>query len=117
MPGEIQASPNFGRIVPIYRLRPKRRGAQGEELPEIRLRQNFLRGWVWDALRAGAARQIRDPLPENVRAKYALMNLGEALEQYHFPDREESRLRARRRLAFDDLFAVSMHVAARRVQL
>ena len=109
--------PSFGRIVPIYNLRPKQRLPDGQEAPEIKLRQAFLRKLVWEALHAGAARGLTDPLPESLRSACGLLGLAEAVEQIHFPGSFEKAAAARRRLVFEELFILSLGVALRRAQL
>ena len=109
--------PNFGRIVPIYNLRPKQRLANGQEAPEIRITQSFLRKVVWQALHGGAARRLTDQMPESLREKLNLMPLAEAIQQFHFPDAMPKADAARRRLVFEELFVVSLGVALRRAQV
>ncbi|MFH0937697.1 MAG: ATP-dependent DNA helicase RecG [Planctomycetota bacterium] len=109
--------PSFGRIVPIYNLRPKQRLPSGEEAPEIRSTQGFLRKIVFQTLEAGAAERLRDQLPESLREKLGLPSLARAIRQFHFPDSFEKLKQARRRLAFEELFIISLGVALRRAQI
>lgn len=46
-----------------------------------------------------------EPLPEEIREKYALMGYGEAFENIHFPENTESMQKARKRLAFDEFLS------------
>ncbi|MCY3022136.1 MAG: DEAD/DEAH box helicase, partial [Planctomycetota bacterium] len=109
--------PSFGRIVPIYNLRPKQRLPSGEEAPEIRVTQNFLRKLVWQALEAGAAECLTDQLPSYVRQQRGLLPLADAVRQVHFPDSFARADAARHRLAFEELFIVSVGVALRRAEV
>ena len=109
--------PSFGRIVPIYNLRPKQRLANGGEAAEIRINQNFLRKIVWQAFEARAAEGLQDQLPESMRKAFDLMPLAEAVHQFHFPNSFEKLECARRRLAFEELFIISLGVALRRQQV
>ncbi|HYG77043.1 MAG TPA: ATP-dependent DNA helicase RecG [Planctomycetota bacterium] len=109
--------PSFGRIVPVYNLRPKQRLPSGEEAPEIRINQNFLRKLIWQALESGAAACIPDLLPPDLVKKMRLMPLPEAVRQFHFPDSFAKAEAARRRLVFEELFIISTGVALRRVQI
>lgn len=57
-----------------------------------------------------------DPLPLWLRESHGLWPLGAALRQIHFPDDPERLRLARRRLAFDELFAIQLVVVQRKVQ-
>ncbi len=115
--GDMATGPSFGRIVPIYSLRPKHRAPDGQEMPEIRLNQNALRKIVWDALEIDAASELHDQLPASLRHECKLMPLAEAVRQFHFPDSFPHMYAARRRLVFEELFVVSLGVALRRAQI
>ena len=109
--------PSFGRIVPIYNLRPKTRLPDGAPAPEIRINQNFLRKVIWAALEKNAAAELQDQLPEWIRQSRKLMPLAEAIREFHFPATFASKDAARRRLAFEELFVISLGVALRRAQI
>lgn len=111
------ASPSFGRIVPIYSLRPKQRRPDGTEPPEVRLSQAFIRRLVWRALEDGAAAGLKDDLPEGLRKGRELLSLPEAVRRYHFPESSAEVEQARRRLAFEELFVLSLGVALRREEV
>ena len=68
--------------------------------------------WAVDAL----ADAEPDPLPGWLREAYDLWPLGAALRQIHFPDDPERLRLARRRLAFDELFAIQLVVVQRKVE-
>jgi len=110
-------SPSFGRIVPIYSLRPKKRRPDGSEAPEVKLTQAFLRKLTWSALEEGAARLLPDELPEEIVKRRRLLPLPEAVCAYHFPSSMEQVEYARRRLAYEELFVLSLGVALRRAQV
>ena len=113
----ISTGPSFGRIVPFYNLRPKQRLPNGQEAPEIRMTQNFIRKVVWQSLEAGAAEQLADQLPAELCKQLNLMRLPQAIREYHFPSNEKSKIQARRRLVFEELFVLSLGVALRRAQV
>jgi len=113
----LSTGPSFGRIVPVYNLRPKQRLADGAEAPEIRINQNFLRKIIFGALEEGAAGRVPEQLPEKVVKSLKLMSLSEAIRQFHFPDTFAKANEARRRLVFEELFIISTGVALRRVQI
>ena len=110
-------SPSFGRIVPIYSLRPKQRRPDGSEPHEIKLTQAALRKVVWRALQDGAPARLRDDLPEALRQRRNLLPIAEAIRQFHFPESLERVEQARRRLAYEELFVLSMGVGLRRAQV
>lgn len=60
------------------------------------------------------ARPIPDPLPDVLLAKHGLMSRDEAFSQVHFPDALERTKPARDRLAFDELFRLSLALALRK---
>ena len=68
--------------------------------------------WAVDAL----ADAVPDPLPGWLREAYDLWPLGAALRQIHFPDDPERLRLARRRLAFDELFAIQLVVVQRKLE-
>ncbi len=109
--------PSFGRIVPLYNLRPKTRSPEGAPAPEIRINQNIIRKVVWNALENGAAEQLHDQLPEWVRQSRGLMSLAEAVRKFHFPETWDERNEARHRLVFEELYVISLGVALRRAQV
>ncbi|MEI6231847.1 MAG: ATP-dependent DNA helicase RecG [Planctomycetota bacterium] len=115
--GAMATGPSFGRIVPVYNLRPKNRLPDGQEPPEIRINQNSLRKIVWDTLELGAPQQLCDQIPESVRVENKLMPLADAVRQFHFPNSMDDLKEARRRLVFEELFIVSTGVALRRAQV
>lgn len=85
-------------LVPVYPL------TEG-------ISQKLMGATVREALRVlNAAGGITDPIPSELREKYGLCTLGEALFGIHAPQTMQESENARRRLAFDELFcfAVSM---------
>ncbi len=88
-----------GRIVPIY--------------PQIgRIKPHELIDAISNALTR--ARPIPDPLPDVVLATHGLMSRDEAFADVHFPESEDRAVPARRRLAFDELFRLSVALALRK---
>jgi ATP-dependent DNA helicase RecG len=88
-----------GRIVPIY--------------PQIGTVKPFeLIDAMANAL--GRARPIPEPLPDVVLATHGLLSRDEAFADIHFPDSVDEAIPARRRLAFDELFRLSVALALRK---
>ncbi|HZO72395.1 MAG TPA: ATP-dependent DNA helicase RecG [Ktedonobacteraceae bacterium] len=93
---------NTGRLVPIYPLT--------EGLHEKALRR-FTK-WAVDRYAA----MVPEHLPRSVIAEGPLLPLPEAIKQIHYPESEEMRLAARRRLAFDELFLIQLGMQERRTR-
>ena len=51
---------------------------------------------------------IEDPIPENIRSAYCLMDLRDALEHIHAPQSADMLSEARRRLIFEELFLLEL---------
>ncbi|MBI3749935.1 MAG: ATP-dependent DNA helicase RecG [Chloroflexi bacterium] len=91
-----------GRIVPVYPL------TAGLTAARLRLA-------IREALdKAGHA--YPEYLPEPVRTGEALVPIGRAIEEAHYPGSFEGRDAALRRLAFDELLALQLGMVARRRQ-
>jgi ATP-dependent DNA helicase RecG len=89
-----------GRLVPVY---PLTRGLYPRQLRNMVKRA--LDNWVW---------QITDFLPHEIKSKFKLMDLSEAILQAHYPDSYSMKAEARRRLAFDELFLLQLGVLSRK---
>ncbi|HKW79089.1 MAG TPA: ATP-dependent DNA helicase RecG [Candidatus Limnocylindria bacterium] len=100
-----------GRIAPIYKL------TEG-------LTEGWMRRWLHTAVigeKEDGAWRVRpaldsldDPLPEELRLRYGLPPLVEALREVHFPSDENALAAARRRLAFDELLTLQLGLLLRR---
>ncbi len=88
------------RIVPVY---PITDGVS----------QNMLRGWIEQALERCPPPD--DPLPERLRERRRLMSLAEAMHEMHRPSELPSASAARRRLAYEEFFALQLSIALRRL--
>lgn len=86
-------SPNLGRIVPIY---PETHGVSSK----------WLRSRIKSLLKF--SNQLTDPLPLEIKDSLDLIDYDEAIRQIHFPDFQDSLKAAVRRLAFDELFFISL---------
>lgn len=93
---------NTGRLVPNY---PLTEGLHAKTL------RRFTK-WVVDHYAA----YVPDSLPDTVRRSAQLLSLPDAIAQMHYPENEELRLAARRRLAFDELFLIQLGMQERRTR-
>jgi ATP-dependent DNA helicase RecG len=93
---------HVGRIVPVYRL------TAGLTATRLRIAMR-------DVLdRAG--KEYPEYLPREIVDEDALVGIGAALEEAHYPASFEGRDAALRRLAFDELFALQLGMVGRRRQ-
>ncbi len=84
------------RIVPVYPLTKD-------------ITQKWLRGIIHDVVEQYVS-SVEDPLPKKLRSEINFPVLSTAIQEIHFPDSEESLLKAKQRLAFDELFLLQMGV-------
>jgi len=101
---ELEEGQNLhtGRIVPVYPL------VEGLNL-------RWLRKTIKAALEIYGS-SIRDPLPDWLKKEFNLLNLPEALAEFHFPTDYDLLEKARKRLVFDELFYLQLGFAFRRKQ-
>ncbi len=97
-PGQEPVS--TGRLVPVY---PLTAGLVGRTL----------RGLTWQVLK-DFLKGLEETTPPDMLSRISLPPLAEALRQAHYPESFESRDRARRRLAFDELLTLQLSVLSRR---
>jgi ATP-dependent DNA helicase RecG len=58
--------------------------------------------------------ELADFLPEGIRKRAGLLPLSDAIGQAHYPDSEQAKAQARKRLAFDELFIIQLGVLSRK---
>ncbi|MBI2502443.1 MAG: ATP-dependent DNA helicase RecG [Candidatus Latescibacteria bacterium] len=95
-----------GGIIPLY--------TTSADMKEKGLRSRGFRRLVHAALEEFVP-QVQDPLPAELLQRLGLPGLGESLRQVHFPRSWEEVAGARRRLAFDECFALQLRLARRRL--
>lgn len=88
------ADGNCTKIVPVYRAT--------EGLPSRQIAK------VMEQALAELPEELRDPLPESIRAQYQLCHIRYALHQIHFPDDRETLATARDRLVFEELLILQL---------
>lgn len=81
---------HVGRIVPIYSTTEA-------------LSQRYLRRFIFQCVKKYACR-VKDILPLELRERYNLYPISEALAQIHFPREQAALKKARERLVFEELF-------------
>lgn len=68
--------------------------------------------WFYHAMarvfKEGALSRIEDPLPEDVRERYHLPQLADALVFMHTPEKERDAEAARKRFAFEEIFVIQV---------
>ncbi len=84
------------RLVPLY---PLTSGLHPRQVR--RLMKGFIDRW---------AGQLTDFLPEELKKRLNLLDLPLAINQAHYPESEETKDKARTRLAFDELFLLQLGV-------
>ena len=90
-----------GRVVPVH--------------PNVKnVGIGWIRRGVHNALQR--SRPIPDPLPDDVRVRHDLVSRDTAIADLHFPESAERVDPARRRLAFDELFRLSLALASRKAE-
>ena len=94
-------------IVPLY--------STSADLKERGLRTRTFRRVMAQALDQ-YAEAVEDPLSPQVRAEFGLLDLKASLRSVHFPGDAESAQRARRRLAFDELYQQQLQLARARTR-
>jgi ATP-dependent DNA helicase RecG len=82
------------RIVPVY---PLTEGLGAKWMR--RLMRRTVDTW---------APRVTDPLPDDVRQRWNLFELTQALIQIHFPDSHDALRQARRRLSFDEFLLIQL---------
>ncbi|MBZ4687166.1 MAG: ATP-dependent helicase RecG [Clostridia bacterium] len=86
-----------GRIVPVYPATEK-------------VTQRFLRTLIWNALQKYCDNLV-EVLPFSVRKKRKLASIGWAIKNMHFPDNFQVLEKARKTLAYEELFILQTALA------
>ncbi len=93
-----------GRIVPVY-PQSEKAGLTTWELG----------GWVEEAL--GRAGTFLDPVPDDVRRRYGLVDRTAAMRGIHLPESAGDHREARARLVFDELLRIQLVLVRRKRRL
>jgi ATP-dependent DNA helicase RecG len=92
-----------GRIVPIYPL------VSG-------VYQRSLRRIIRNSLEQ-YSQQLEDILPVDIRARHKLLDIRSAISNIHFPEDDNQRQMARKRIVFDEFFILQLALALRRQKI
>ncbi len=87
---------NMGRIVPVYTVPAK-------------MSQKTMRGCIKDALE-GIDGEIEEFMPRSIINKRNLCDRRYAVNNIHFPESDEGFFKARRRLVFEELLMLQLHL-------
>ncbi len=91
-----------GRLVPVYPL------TEGLNRRAVRkLMRQVVSEW---------APRVAEFLPPEVKDHCSLMSLPEAIRQAHYPDNEQRKEEARRRLAFNEFFLIQVGLCSRKLE-
>jgi len=101
--GDESDSIHAGRIVPMYHLTQD-------------ITQRYLRTITYRAI-FGYLKYAQEMLPARLLARNRLVDIKFALNNIHFPAKEENLKRAYRRIVFDEFLILQLAVASRRRQL
>ncbi len=88
-----------GKIVPVYPQSEKAKIASAD-----------VARWVGETLRRSVDRTIADPLPDWVRREQKFIGRHDATFAIHQPETMADVAQARRRLVFDELFAIQLEL-------
>lgn len=102
----LMSSPVFEKEEGIYAVYPETEG----------LNSKYLRK-VLDSVLRKKRFVLTDFLPLEIRAKYNLITLDSALKKIHFPPSKDDIEKAKTRLAFDELFLLSLRFQLARKNL
>ncbi len=94
--GDISSQKHLGKIIGIYH--------ETEGLSSRNIRNTIL------PLEKNIKKLIPDPIPHRYLSQENLPLLGESIEQIHFPDSQEILLKARERLAFDEMLRIGIEM-------
>ena len=96
---------HIGRIVPVYPL------TKGITSKWLRVKIKFL------VQHLDQIENLVDQLPLQIREKYKLLGLTDALRFIHFPEKSENITEARRRLGFDELLNIQKKLIENNLKL
>ncbi len=94
-----------GKIIPFYRIPKELKSGNIGDLSLRRIISLAVENYV---------DQVAETLPEEIKDQNKLMNLSEAIRNFHFPESTVNLNSARRRFKFEELFYLELLVALRK---
>lgn len=98
--GDISSQKHLGKIIGIYH--------ETEGLSSRTIRNTII------PIEKKIRKIIVDPLPNSILTSQSLPLLGECIEQIHFPKNQETLLKARERLQFDEMLRIGILIEKER---
>ena len=119
-PGAIAEAMPAGRQGMFEKVEPKKEDAENSAFAVYPESRGVTSRWFYHAMtrvfESGVHKQIGDPLPPEVRARYNLPELSAALVAMHKPKEESHAQAARKRFAFEEIFAIQVARARERAE-
>ena len=97
-----------GRIISLYPL--------NQLFNTLNIDSNTIRKYIFDILQE-YGNKIDDIIPQQILSDNRLVTYQEALENIHFPENDEVKKMAIRRLKFDELFYLQLILAKRKLNI
>src|SRR3989344_1729305 len=102
------------------KVEPKKEDAENSAFAVYPESRGVTSRWFYHALErvfeSGVHKQIKDPIPPKVRARYNLPEMSAALIAMHKPKEESHAQAARKRFAFEEIFAIQVARARERAE-
>ena len=113
--GKLEFSYGFKRMTNPFLEVLGAEEAQGMIIPVHAATEKVSAAWMRRIVENALAlvKGCHDPLPLSLRAKYRLMSRQNALRCIHFPQTMEEAHEARRRLAYEELLMLELHLLMR----
>lgn len=110
--GKLEFGYGFKRMTNPYLEELGQDAAQGMIIPVHPATEKITPAWMRRIVENALAqtRGAYDPLPLELRVKYRLMSRGCALQNVHFPESMDDCRQARRRLAYEELLMLELHL-------
>ena len=94
--GDLSLQRHLGKILGIYH--------ETEGLSSRYIRNTILN------IEKGIPHLVQDPLPKEILNDYSLLQLNKSIKEIHFPSSQDSIVKARERLSFDEMLRISVQI-------
>lgn len=102
---ESQSFLNTGKIIPIYRIPKELRTTNIGDFSLRRIINNAVENYL---------EHLYEDLPEEILKKHSLLEIKDAVLNYHFPSGKDILTEAKKRFKFEELFYLEILVALRK---